>query len=210
MLTFYDFPMAPSPRRARIVLHEKGIDHETVVVNIAENEQLTDNFRMINPRCTVPALQLEDGTVLDDNAAILAWADAAYPTPPLLGRTPVERGEVAGWLARVEFEGLLAIAEALRNSTPRMKGRALTGPVNFEQIPELAERGQRRVEVFWDVLEERLQGRTFLAGDHFSAADIAALVAVDFSRVIRKQPSERHGAIWRWRRALDERHSVSA
>ncbi|MEM9837914.1 MAG: glutathione S-transferase N-terminal domain-containing protein [Pseudomonadota bacterium] len=210
MLTFYDFPMAPSPRRARIVLREKNIPHEMVVVNLMEQEQLSDAFRAINPRCTVPALRLEDGTILDDNAAIIAWADAAYPEPPLLGRTPTERGLIAGWVARVEYEGLLAIAEALRNRTPRMAGRALTGPVDIEQIPELAERGRKRLPYFWEVLEKRLEGREFLATDDFTAADIIALVALDFSNVIKAQPSEDHKEIWRWRRALDGRPSVGA
>lgn len=210
MITFYDFPMAPSPRRARIVLREKGIDHETAVVNLVEQEQLGDAFRQINPRCTVPAVRLENGAVLDDNAAILAWADAAYPEPPLLGRSPVERGEVASWIARTEFEGLMAVAEALRNSTSRMKGRALTGPADVEQIPALAERGMKRIPLFWEVLEERLTGRAWLAGDAFSAADIAALVVVDFSRVVKAQPSAAHQEIWRWRKALDARPSVAA
>lgn len=210
MLTFYDFPMAPSPRRARIVLREKGVEHDTVVVNLAENEQLSDEFRAINPRCTVPALKLEDGTVLDDNAAILAWADAEYPDPPLLGRTPVERGLVAAWVARSEFEGLLPIAEALRNRTSRMKGRALTGPLDIEQIPALAERGRKRLPFFWETLEKRLEGREFLATDDFTAADIIALVALDFANVVKGQPGEDHQEIWRWRRALDARPSVGA
>lgn len=210
MITFYDFPMAPSPRRARIVLREKNIPHDTVVVDLSQQEQMTDEYRAINPRCTVPALKLEDGTILDDNASILAWAEAAYPTPALLGGSPLEKAEVAGWHARAEFEGLLAIAEALRNSSPRMKGRALTGPVNFEQIPELAERGRARLAQFWDVLNERLKGRDFLAGDQFSAADITALVALDFARAIKGQPSDDHAEIWRWRAGLDDRPSVSA
>jgi len=210
MLTFYDFPMAPSPRRARMVLHEKGIPHETVVINLATGEQMGEAFRAINPRCTVPALKLEDGTILDDNAAILAWAEATVPNPPLLGTTPLEKAEVAGWTSRSEFEGLLAIAEALRNSSPRMKGRALTGPDNFEQIPELAERGRTRLARYWDVVDKRLAGREFIAGEHFSAADIVALVAVDFSQVIKGQPTDEHTEIWRWRNALGTRPSVSA
>ncbi|NRA30834.1 MAG: glutathione S-transferase N-terminal domain-containing protein [Parvularculaceae bacterium] len=210
MITFYDFPMAPSPRRARIVLHEKEIDHETVVVDLSRQEQMGDEFRAINPRCTVPALRLDNGTVLDDNASILAWAEAARPKPPLLGTTPLEKGEVAGWNARAEFEGLLAIAEALRNSSPRMKGRALTGPVDFEQIPELAARGRARLAHFWEVLNERLAGREFLAAEQFSVADITALVALDFSRVIKGEPAEDHEEIWRWRTSLDRRPSVSA
>ena len=74
MTTLYDFPKAPSPRRARIVLAEKGIAHDTVIIDMMKAEQMGEAYRAINPNCTIPALQLDDGTVLTDNAGIAAWA----------------------------------------------------------------------------------------------------------------------------------------
>jgi len=209
MITFYDFPRAPSPRRARVVLAEKAIPHETVVVDLGSLEQLGDNFRAINPRCTVPALKLEDGTVLTDNAGIAAWAEAAYPDPPLFGTTPVEKAEVASWNARIEGDGFLAVAEALRNSSPGMKDRALTGPVNYAQIPELAERGLARLGRFFDDLDAHLKGRDFVATDRFSLADISAVIVVDFARVVKVKPVETHAEIARWRALMAERPSFS-
>ena len=120
MITLYDCPTAPSPRRARILLAEKGIRHETVQVDLRNGEQLGEAYRKINPQCTVPALRTEEGAILADNAAITAWAEARYPDPPLLGTTPLEKAEIASWNWRVEFEGLLAIAEAMRNTAPAM------------------------------------------------------------------------------------------
>jgi glutathione S-transferase len=207
---FYDFPGAPSPRRAKIALLEKGLDHETEVVDLRSQEQLSDAFRAINPACTVPALKLEDGTVLGDNQGIIAWLDAAHPEPPLLGRNAIERGQVASWTARSEFEGLLAVAEVVRNMAPQMKGRALTGPEPAEQIPALAMRGAQRLKHFWAVLDERLEGREFLATDDFTWADITALAAVDFSKVAQQKPDENHQNLWRWREALNGRESVAA
>ena len=66
--------------------------------------------------------------------------------------TAVEKGLVANWNTKCEMEGLLAVAEALRNSSPMLKGRALAGPVDFQQIPELAERGLLKLQnfsIFW-------------------------------------------------------------
>jgi glutathione S-transferase len=114
MITLYDCTTAPSPRRARILLAEKGVAHATVTVDLARGEQLGEAFRAVNPQCTVPALVLEDGLVLTDNAAIAAYAEARWPEPALLGTSPAERAEVASWQWRVEFEGLMAVAEALR------------------------------------------------------------------------------------------------
>lgn len=209
MTTFYDCATAPSPRRARILLAEKGVPHDTVQIALAQGEQFSDAFRAVNPQCTVPALRLDSGAVLTDNAAITAWAEAAYPEPPLLGRTPEEKAEVASWNWRIEFEGLMAIAEALRNSSPAMKNRALPGPADYPQIPELAERGLARVQRFFDTLNARLEGRSFVATERFSVADITAAVAVDFARVVRIKPGEAHPHLLRWRAALAGRPSMA-
>ncbi len=158
-ITLYDCSTAPSPRRARILLAEKGVQHATVNIDLRAGEQLGEAFRAINPQCTVPVLQLEDGQVLTDNAAIAAYVEARFPEPALLGHTPMEKAEIASWNWRIEFEGLLAIAEAMRNSSPAMKQRALPGPVDYPQIPELAERGLARLKHFFAVLDNRLAGR---------------------------------------------------
>ncbi|WP_049782053.1 glutathione S-transferase family protein [Parvularcula bermudensis] len=209
-MKFYDFPGAPSPRRARIALLEKGVSFDTVIVDLVAGEHLGDAYRAINPGCTVPALILDDGTVLGENHGIFAYLEAAYPEPSLTGETPAEKGLVAQWNARCEYEGLLAVAEILRNAAPQMKGRALTGPHGFDQIPALIERGAKRLAAFWSVLDATLAEREFLAIDRFSLADITALVAVDFAKVVRQRPPAEMTNIWRWRDALDRRPSVMA
>jgi len=209
MLTFYDCATAPSPRRARILLAEKGVVHQTVQVDLRGGEQLSDAYRQINPQCTVPALRVEDGLLLTDNAAITAYLEARYPEPPLLGSTPQETAEIASWNWRVEFEGLMAVAEALRNSAPAMANRALPGPVDHAQIPELAQRGLARVQQFFDTLNERLAGRDFIATARFSVADITAVVTVDFARVVKFKPAEQHPHLLRWRAAMAMRPSMS-
>ncbi len=209
MPLLYDCPTAPSPRRARIVLAEKGIAHETVDIDLATGEQLGEAFRAINPRCTVPALALDDGTILTDNAGIAAWAEAVGPGAPLFGTSPIEKAAIASWGSRIEGEGFMAIAETLRNSTPRMKDRALPGPVNYAQIPELAERGRARFAAFLDTLDARLGESRHVAGEGFSHADILAVVVVDFSRIVRMQPGEAHGNIARWRALMAERPAMS-
>jgi len=209
MLTLYDFEMAPSPRRARILLAEKAVPFTAIQVDLRQKEQLGDAFRAINPRCTVPALRLEDGAILTDNAGIAAYLEATYPEPPMMGRTALERAEVASWNARIEMEGFMAIAEALRNSAPAMKDRALTGAVNYAQIPELAQRGLARAQQFFVELDSHLAGREFIATEGFSLADITAVVALDFARVVRIKPGDDHPNLIRWRKAMGERPSMA-
>jgi glutathione S-transferase len=209
MITLYDCATAPSPRRARILLAEKGIVHETLQIDLRSGEQLKDAYRKINPQCTVPALRTDEGLLLTDNAAIAAYLEARYPEPPLMGSTPQEKAEIASWNWRVEFEGLLAIAEAMRNSAPTMANRALAGPVGYAQIPELAQRGLARLQHFFVTLNDRLADRDVVATDRFSIADITAVVAVDFARVVKVKPSEQHSHLRRWRAAMALRASMA-
>ena len=209
MITLYDCATAPSPRRARIFLAEKGVAHATVQVDLRNSEQLSSAYQKINPQCTVPALRTEEGTMLTDNAAITSYLEARYPEPPLLGTTPNEKAQIASWNWRVEFEGLLAVAEALRNSAPAMANRALPGQMDYPQIPELAQRGLARAQQFFVMLNEHLAERDFIATDSFSVADITAVVALDFARVVKIKLGDQHPHLQRWRAAMAQRPSMS-
>jgi len=208
MIVLYDCATAPSPRRARILLAEKGIVHEKVQVDLRQREHMGEAYRKVNPQCTVPVLQTEEGLLLTDNAGIAAYVEARFPRPPLLGDTPEEKAAIATWNWRIEFEGLLAVAEALRNSAPAMANRALPGPVDYPQIPELAERGLAGVRQFFIILNDHLADRDFIASDHFSIADITAVVAVDFARVVKIKPDAQHPNLQRWRAAMAQRPSM--
>ena len=203
-LTFYDCLTAPSPRRARILLALKQVPHDVVEVDLRSGEQMGEAFRAINPGMTVPALKLEDGTVLTDNASIAAWLEATYPEPALLGETALEKAEIASWNTRVEMELGMGVASALRNSTPMMKGRALPGPHNYEQIPALAERGMQMIGNFFGTLETHLDGREYVAGGRLSVADVTCFVFLDFAKIVKLQPGEECPNIARWRDALRE------
>ena len=207
MPTFYDCTPAPSPRRARIVLAEKGIAHDVKIVDLSKGEQLTPEFRAINPACTVPALVLDDGAVLTDHAGIAAWAEAVQPEPSLLGTTTLEKAAVASWNSKIEGECFMAIAEVLRNTARGMIDRALPGPENYAQIPELAERGRARLGHFLDRFETHMTGRDWVAIDRFSLADITAGVALDFAGWVKVDVNAGRPAIAAWRARLAERPS---
>lgn len=207
---FYDCSTAPSPRRSRIFIAEKGLDIPTVQVDLRSGEHLGEAYRAINSRCTVPALKLPDGTVLCDTSSIARYLEEVRPDPPLMGRDPVEKALVAEWNTRAEMEGLWAAADALRNSSPGLKGRALPGPDNYEQIPALAERGLRRMQTFMGVLETRLRAVPWLAGDVFSNADITAFVFVEFAAWVKIIPDSSMTAIREWHEAIKVRPSASA
>lgn len=210
MLTLYDCTTAPSPRRARMFLAEKGIAHETVQIDLRAAEQMGEAYRAINPNCTVPALVSGDGMVMTENAEIAAYLEAAYPETPLMGTAPAEKAAIAKWNWRCENEGLMAIAEALRNGSPAMKNRALPGPHDVAQIPELAARGMQRIGWFFGALEAQLADNEFVAGAAYSVADITATIAVDFSRWVKASPEAGHTAIAAWHERMKARPSYTA
>ena len=180
-MKFFDCKTAPSPRRVRIFIAEKDITVETVNVDLRSKEQLNPDFRSINPHCTVPVLELDDGTPLTTTAGIWRYLEAAYPSPALMGETPKQRGIISDLQWHIEMNGFMAMAEFLRNSAPAMKGRALTGPHDYEQIPELADRGRLRVQRFLEEIDQIISTKSYVAGDQFSIADIDLLVFIEFA-----------------------------
>ncbi|WP_170604549.1 glutathione S-transferase [Ruegeria arenilitoris] len=208
-MLFYDCSTAPNPRRARMFIAEKGLDIETREISIARAEQRDAAFLAVNPRATVPVLVTDLGTTLTENLGIAAYLEASFPEPPLMGRTPDEKGAVLMWNAIVEQQGGAPIADALRNSHPAFEDRAIPGRVNYAQIPELAERGKLRVAAFFELLEERLQNSAYVACSDFSLADISAFVFVDFARVIRMRIPTENSATLAWFKSIQSRPSAN-
>ena len=210
MLKFYDYAPAPGPRRARIFIAEKNIEVETIHVALDEGEEFTEEFMALNQQCTVPVLVLEDGTAITENAGISVYLEAIQPEPSLLGKDAKEKSLVAMWNARCEFELYQAITESFRNKVKGFSSRAITGPVKFEQIPELVSRGRSRAELFFKILDEHLANNEFIAGDNYSVADITTQVAIGFADWIKLNIPEDQTNLTRWLEQVNARPSASA
>ena len=208
-MKFYDCLTAPSPRRVRMFIAEKGIEIPTVQVDLRGEEQLTESFRKINPRCTVPVLELDDGTCFNDTLAICHYLESQFPEPNLMGRDGREQALVMNWHEQILTEGFLAGAEALRNFTKGFENRALTGPNSFKQIPELAERGRQRLENFMGVLDSRLKESSCIALDRFTMADIGGFVCADFASWVKLPVREQWPNVRRWFDEIAKRPSAS-
>lgn len=190
-------------------LAEKGIEWETIEVDLRSGEQMGDAFRAVNPRATVPTLVTENGDVITENIGIAAYIEALHPNTPLMGTTAIEKARVLEWDDRCTMEGLAAIAEVLRNSSPHMKGRALPGPRNLDQIADLAVRGRRRLGWFFEDMEAHMAKRDFVATDHYTLADITFTVVFDFSKWIKAQPGDDHPVLQTYMARMRERASYS-
>jgi len=209
-MKFYDCTTAPSPRRVRIFLAEKGVSIETVQVDLRNGEQFSPAFRTINPDCTVPALQLDDGTVIADAVAICGYIEELHPEPALIGTTPQERAIVIALNRQIERDGFLAAMDAFRNVAKGLKGRALPGPYDYEQIPELAERGRARLGNFFHDMDARLATRDFVAGNRFTIADISTLVLIDLAGRAKLGVPDECTNMRRWYARVSARSSANA
>ncbi len=179
-MRFYDCSTAPSPRLVRIFMAEKGLDIPAQQVDLRSGEHLSEAFRAINPQCTVPVLETDEGVRLTSTAGCWRYLEEICPEPALLGTSAADKARIADKLWWIEHLGSTGMMEALRNTAKGMVDRAMPGPDNYAQIPELGARGRVRVERFLNRFEALLDG-DYVAGDTFSAADIAAMVLVDFA-----------------------------
>jgi glutathione S-transferase len=210
-LKLYESSFSPNSRRVRIFLAEKGICVPRVPVDLGAREQHSDAYVRINPRRVVPTLVLEDGTAIGEVPAILRFLEETYPTTPLLGTSPKDKALVTMWERRMELEGFAPVMETVRNNAAGLKGRAIAGPHDYEQIPALVERGRQRVADFYDDLQARLAETPFVAGDRFSVADITAIVTIDFATAALKLPiPEHHAASQLWYKQILNRPSMAA
>ena len=210
-MLLYTCKTAPSPRRARMFIAEKGIDVPMQEIDLRSGEHFSEAFRRKNPHATVPTLELDDGTCISESDAVCTYFEALHPDPPLMGSDPKSRALVTMWNHRVEIDGFLAVAEGFRNRAKGFRDRAMPGRHNVPQIEALAARGAQRYRNFLQDLDERLAESEYVAGDAFSVADITAFVAIEFARgALKIEPGADQENIARWHEAVSTRPSARA
>jgi glutathione S-transferase len=206
-MRLYDGGRAPNPRRVRIFLAEKGIQlpaEQIEQIDLGKLQQRSDAYTAINPMQRVPALVLDDGTVIAESIAICRYFEALQPDPPLFGQGAVESALVEMWNRRAELHLLFPVASVFQHLHPAMK--VMISP----QVAEWGEANKPRVFEFLQILDGELQGRPYLAGDAYSVADITALVAVDFMRVSKLAVPDNLANVRRWHTEISARPSAAA
>ena len=203
-MKLYDGGRAPNPRRVRVYLAEKGIAVPTEQVDLGALQQKSDAFSAINPMQRVPALVLDDGTVITESIAICRYFEALHPDPPLFGRGALQSALVEMWNRRVEFHLFIPVSNIFRHLHPAMK------EMEIPQVKEWGEANKPRALSFLDHLDSELKARSFIAGNDYSVADITAMIAIDFLRVSRMAVPDALTNLKRWYAAVSERPSSAA
>jgi glutathione S-transferase len=203
-MKLYDGGRAPNPRRTRIFLAEKGIKLPLEPIDLGAMQHKSPAYAAVNPLMRVPALVLDDGTVITESIAICRYFEALQPEPPLFGRGALETARIEMWNRRLELHLLFPISHVFRNSHPAMK------EMEVPQIPAWAEANKPRIAEFISLLDRELADRPFAAGDTFSVADITGLVAVDFMKPPKLAVPDGLVNLKRWHAALAARPSAAA
>ena len=204
-MKLYTSHRAPNPRRVRWVMAEKGIeDVEIVEIDLLAGENLTPEYRTKVGVPHVPALELDDGTVISESVAICRYLEALYPEPNLFGRDVREQAVVEMWTRRCEFYLANPIMLNVRHSHPALAALEAT------QLPQVAEYNRVSAEKFMKSLDRRLGENEFVAGDRFTIADIVGVVGLEFARLIRYRPPEELTHLARWLATCKARPPASA
>lgn len=203
-MKLYDGGRAPNPRRVRIFLAEKGISVPVEQIDLGALQHKSDAYRAINPVQRVPALELDDGTVISESIAICRYFEGMQPEPSLFGRTPKEQAVIEMWERRVDFHFLTPVSNVFRHLHPAMS------QMEVPQVAAYGEANKPKVFDFLEILDRDLAGRPFVAGDRFSVADITTLVAVDFMKPVKLAVPDNLTHVRRWYGEVSARPSAKA
>ena len=195
---------APNPRRVRVFLAEKGIEVPREQIDIMKLDHREAAFTERNPMQQVPVLILDDGAAIAESVAICRYFEEVHPEPPLFGRSAKDRALVEMWNRRMEIGLLFRVAQCFRHLHPAM------APLENPQFKEWGEINRPRALEMLSWLDAELAGRRFMAGDHYTIADITAMVAVDFMRPARIERPSSLANIARWYGEVSSRPSAKA
>jgi glutathione S-transferase len=209
-MKLFDCRNAPSARRVRIFLAEKGIELSTEEIDVVNGDNLQPSYLAKNPRGVVPLLELDDGTCIDESVAICRYFEQQQPIPSLMGSDAKSAALVESRQRHIEFDGLLPLADIFRNATPAFKHRGIPGTTEVDAIDALVPRGQQSFTRFLERLEQLLVSSEYIAGAAFSIADITALCTIDFAKLARIMIPENHPNTSQWYEKVSSRPSYSA
>lgn len=194
---------APNPRRVRIFAAEKGINLPLEEVALAKREHKSDAFRDKNSLGQTPVLELDDGTTISESVSICRYLEELHPEKPLFGRNALERAQVDMWLRRVEFVLMGPVGNFWRHAHP------YTSKV-VKQFPEFGESNREATAAAMRWFDRELEGREFILGGYFSAADIMALCVVDFAKFAGLDMPDGTPHLHAWHTLVSSRPSAAA
>ncbi|MDC0536537.1 glutathione S-transferase family protein [Gammaproteobacteria bacterium] len=174
-MILYSSKLAPSPLKVLIFLKEKGILDQVKIIDLdlGKLEHKTPEYKVIAPNSKVPALKLDDDTIILETTAICRYLESLYPEPNLFGENPIEIASIEMWYSRVTYELMVPLMHGFRHTHPHMSQME-----NQNQEYGLA---QRELAVkSLDIYNDIIASREYIAGEKFTYADIQMVTSLQF------------------------------
>ena len=174
-MILYSSKLAPSPLKVLIFLKEKGILDQVKIIDLdlGKLEHKTPEYKAIAPNSRVPALKLDDGTIILETTAICRYLESLYSEPNLFGENPIEIASIEMWYSRVTYELMVPLMHGFRHTHPHMS--------QMENQNKEYGLAQRELAVkSLDVYNDIIASREFIAGERFTYADIQMVTSLQF------------------------------
>ena len=203
-MKLYNNKMANSPRKVRMFLAEKNItDIEMIDIDLMKGEHKTPEYRTLAPNSRIPALELDDGTVIMESTAICRYIESLNPEPNLFGENPLEIASIEMWQARIYNELMIPLAMGFRHLHPAMSSLETQNKDYGETQKSI---GIKSLKYFNGVLSES----EFVAGERYTFADIQMITTTDFFIGLNQLNLADYPEIERHTKLMSQRESFSA
>ncbi|NBO13323.1 MAG: glutathione S-transferase family protein [Betaproteobacteria bacterium] len=202
-MILHDLSAGMHPRRVRIFMAEKGLSIERREVDAAGGANAMPDFLRLNPLGKLPVLELDDGSAIAESLAICRYLEAIHPQPPLMGKTPQASAHIEMWTLRMDHELSQPIALAFVHSSDFYRGR-------LEQVPEVALWARARALQTMTWLDGELAGRSHIAGEDYSLADIVAQCAFVLGKAVSLRIPAAQANLMRWFAEVSARPTARA
>ncbi len=204
-MKLYETASAPNPRRVRMFLAEKGLldKVERIEIDITKRENLTPEFIARNPMKKVPVAELDNGTSIAETMAICRYVEEAHPeTIALLGKSAEQKALVEQWIRWIDFYYMAPVGMCFQHTSGYFKDRMTC-------FPEYGQDCYGKAVNFMQFLNTHLEGKRFILGDDFTAADINAFTTAAFARVIKLHVDESLPHLKAWYDVMSQRPSAA-
>jgi len=198
-MKLYYFPYAPNPTKVRTYIAEKGIDIEQVLVNISEDEQKSDTHLQRNPTGTLPVLELDNGDYLSESLTIIEYLEEIYPSPNMIGSSPLERAYIREVERQVEHEILLRVIRIVH---------ATNSPLGFPANPAVAENEINHLPDALKRINALIKDQTFVMGSQVTIVDCTLFSALFFAELCGLDISKEYENLQRWYENFKQRPSA--
>lgn len=198
--------VGPNPHVVRMFAAEKNVQLPSEEVDLMSGANRQPDYLKINPAGQLPCLILDDGTLVAEITAICEYIDEIGDGPSLIGETAAERAVTRMWTRRVDLNICEPLANGFRFSEglPLFKDRMITIPEAAEGLKQIA-----REKLAWlDGLMD--DGRTFIAGDKITLADVLLYCMLTFGNTVGQPFDQSLANIKPWFDRMAERPSANA